>query len=231
MSELVWDASGQHLYETGVDNGVLYLQDSTGAYPQGVVWNGLISASENPSGAEANPIYADNIKYLNLFSLEEFGLTIECYTYPQEFAVCNGEANLLEGLTIGQQARKTFGLSYRTKIGNDVDGDNHGYKIHMVYGCMASPSEKSYQTINDNPEAITFSYEINTTPVNVSGFKPIAHMVADSTVLSEAKMTALKKLLYGQNESGTQGEDDYVEATNARLPLPDEIKTILSAIT
>lgn len=225
MSKLVWDATGQHLYETGCDHGVLYVQDSTGAYPTGVVWNGLISASENPSGAEANPMYADNIKYLNLFSLEEFGLTIECYTYPKEFAICNGEADLIEGLTLGQQPRKAFGVSYRTLIGNDVDGDSHGYKIHMVYGCQASPSEKAYNTVNDNPEAITFSYEINTTPVAVTGFKPIAHLVADSTVLSSAKMAKLEEILYG-TDAGSGSE-----ATTARLPLPDELKTLLQAVT
>ena len=222
---LEWDKTGEHVYETGVDRGVLYVMDANGAYPQGVAWNGLTSISESPSGAEANAIYADNIKYLNLFSAEEFGATIEAYTYPDEFALCDGSAALLTGVMIGQQPRKTFGLCYRTVVGNDVAGESYGYKIHIIYGAMASPSEKAYQTINDSPEAITFSWELNTTPVNVTGHKPTATLVIDSTKTTEGKMTAIEKVLYGTPASGN------TEAAAARLPLPDEIATIMNAAT
>ena len=222
---LEWDKTGEHVYETGVDRGVLYVMDANGAYPQGVAWNGLTSISESPSGAEANAIYADNIKYLNLFSAEEFGATIEAYTYPDEFALCDGSAALLTGVMIGQQPRKTFGLCYRTVVGNDVAGESYGYKIHIIYGAMASPSEKAYQTINDSPEAITFSWELNTTPVNVAGHKPTATLVIDSTKTTEGKMTAIEQVLYGTPASGS------TEAVAARLPLPDEIATIMNAAT
>ena len=222
---LEWDKTGEHVYETGVDRGVLYVMDTNGAYPQGVAWNGLTSISESPSGAEANAIYADNIKYLNLFSAEEFGATIEAYTYPDEFALCDGSAALLTGVMIGQQPRKTFGLCYRTVVGNDVAGESYGYKIHIIYGAMASPSEKAYQTINDSPEAITFSWELNTTPVNVTGHKPTATLVIDSTKTTEGKMTAIEQVLYGTPASGN------TEAVAARLPLPDEIATIMNAAT
>lgn len=222
---LEWDKTGEHVYETGVDRGVLYVMDANGAYPQGVAWNGLTSISESPSGAEANAIYADNIKYLNLFSAEEFGATIEAYTYPDEFALCDGSAALLTGVMIGQQPRKTFGLCYRTVVGNDVAGESYGYKIHIIYGAMASPSEKAYQTINDSPEAITFSWELNTTPVNVTGHKPTATLVIDSTKTTEGKMTAIEQVLYGTPASGN------TEAVAARLPLPDEIATIMNAAT
>ena len=222
---LEWDKTGEHVYETGVDRGVLYVMDANGAYPQGVAWNGLTSISESPSGAEANAIYADNIKYLNLFSAEEFGATIEAYTYPDEFALCDGSAALLTGVMIGQQPRKTFGLCYRTVVGNDVAGESYGYKIHIIYGAMASPSEKAYQTINDSPEAITFSWELNTTPVNVTGHKPTATLVIDSTKTTEGKMTAIEQVLYGTPASGS------TEAVAARLPLPDEIATIMNAAT
>lgn len=217
MAMLVWDKTGEHLYETGIDRGVLYVQES-GAYPTGVVWNGLISVSESPSGAEANAVYADNIKYLSLMSAEEFGATVEAYTYPDEFMECDGSATLVTGVTVGQQSRKTFGMCYRTKLGNDVDLDEHGYKIHIIYGATASPSEKGYQTISDSPEAITFSWEVSTVPVNVTGMKPTASLVIDSTKADPTKLQALEKILYG----GDDGD-------GPRLPLPDEIKTLMTA--
>lgn len=216
MSRIVWDKIGERLYETGVDHGVLYPQDNEGAYPLGVPWNGLSSVSESPSGAEPTPIYADNMKYLNLMSVEEFGATIEAYTYPDEFEACDGSAELTPGVTIGQQERKLFGVSYRTKIGNDVEGDNLGYKLHLVYGALASPSDRAYQTINDTPEAITFSWEITTTPVQVEGNRPTASLEIDSTKVDAAKMKEIEDILYGTGE------------VEARLPLPDEILTILA---
>lgn len=217
MAKLEWDKAGEHFYETGVDHGVLYVQEN-GNYPTGVAWNGLVSVSESPSGAEANAVYADNIKYLSLMSAEEFGATIEAYTYPEEFEQCDGSASLVDGVTIGQQARKTFGLCYRTKLGNDVDLDEHGYKIHIIYGATASPSEKGYQTISDSPEAITFSWEISTVPVNVTGMKPTASLVIDSTKADPTKLQELEKILYGD------GVGD-----GPRLPLPNEIKTLMTA--
>ena len=216
MAKLVWDKTGERLYETGVKNGVLYPMVD-GAYPKGIVWNGLTAVTESPSGAEATPLYADDIKYLNLMSAEEFGATVEAYTYPDEFAECDGSASLGAGVTIGQQPRKTFGMSYKTTVGNDVDNDNHGYKLHLIYGAMASPSEKAYSTINDSPEAITFSWELTTTPVNVTGFKPTASLTIDSTKIAPEKLAAIEALLYG-SESG-----------EAKLPLPDEIAGILKA--
>lgn len=216
MAKLVWDATGERLYETGVKQGVLYVQEG-GAYPKGVAWNGLTAVTESPSGAEATPLYADDIKYLNLMSAEEFGATIEAYTYPDEFGVCNGEAALVEGVSIGQQTRKTFGLCYRTTIGNDIDGNDHGYKLHLIYGALAAPSEKAYATINDSPEAITFSWEVTTTPVNVTGFKPTSYVVIDSTKVDGTKLAALEAKLYGD------------ESTEAMLPLPDEIATLMAA--
>ena len=219
MSKLVWDQTGERYYETGVKMGVLYPQSNSGTYPKGVVWNGLTAVTESPSGAEATPLYADDVKYLNLYSAEEFGATIEAYTYPDEFAECDGSAELTTGVTIGQQNRKAFGLCYRTTIGNDTDGNDHGYKLHIIYGAMASPSEKAYATINDSPEAITFSWEITTTPVSVSGFKPTASVTIDSTKIDEAKLKQLEAILYGDNGSSSAGE--------ARLPLPDEIVTII----
>ena len=173
MSKIIWDQTGERLYETGVNHGVLYIP-TDGVYSKGVAWNGLTAVTESPSGAEATPLYADDIKYLNLVSAEDFGCTIEAYTYPKEFAECDGSASIAKGVKIGQQTRKVFGLSYRTVVGNDVDSNGHGYKLHLIYGCLASPSEKSYSTINDSPEAITFSWEVTSTPVNVSGFKPTA---------------------------------------------------------
>ena len=219
MSKLVWDQTGERYYETGVKMGVLYPQSNSGTYPKGVVWNGLTAVTESPSGAEATPLYADDVKYLNLYSAEEFGATIEAYTYPDEFAECDGSAELTTGVTIGQQNRKAFGLCYRTTIGNDTDGNDHGYKLHIIYGAMASPSEKAYATINDSPEAITFSWEITTTPVSVSGFKPTASVTIDSTKVDGAKLKQLEAILYGDNGSSSAGE--------ARLPLPDEIVTII----
>ena len=218
MAKIEWDKTGERFYETGVKNGVLYVQEG-GAYPKGVAWNGLTAVTESPSGAEATPLYADDIKYLNLISTEEFGATIEAYTYPDEFAECDGSASLAEGVMIGQQARKTFGLCYRTTIGNDTDGNDHGYKLHIIYGALAAPSEKAYATINDSPEAITFSWEVTTTPVNVTGAKPTASITIDSTKAAPEKLAALEKILYGDTDT----------ETNARLPLPDEIKGIFTA--
>ncbi len=215
MSKLVWDQTGERLYETGVRNGVLYIP-TAGVYSKGVAWNGLTAVTESPSGAEATPLYADDIKYLNLMSTEEFGATIEAYTYPDEFAECDGSAALVGGVYIGQQARKTFGLCYRTTLGNDVDGNDYGYKLHIIYGCLAAPSEKGYATINDSPEAITFSWEVSTTPVNVTGAKPTASITIDSTKADATKLAALEDILYGN------------ESEEARLPLPDEIKTLMT---
>lgn len=217
MAKLVWDKTGERLYETGVKQGVLYIMDAQGTYPAGVVWNGLTAVTESPSGAEATPLYADDIKYLNLMSAEEFGATIEAYTYPDEFMECDGSAVLVEGAYIGQQPRKTFGLCYRTTLGNDVANDSYGYKLHLIYGALAAPSEKAYATINDSPEAITFSWELSTTPVNVTGHKPTASLVIDSTKVGDEKMAALEAVLYGS------------ESEEARLPLPDEVKTILTS--
>ena len=219
MSKLVWDKTGERLYETGVKQGVLYLLGSAGTYTKGVAWNGLTNVTESPSGAEATPLYADDIKYLNLMSTEEFGGTIEAYTYPDEFAECDGSASLTNGVYIGQQARKTFGFCYRTTLGNDVDNNNYGYKLHLVYGALASPSEKAYGTINDSPEAITFSWEFSTTPVNVTGHKPTASITIDSTKVDAEKLAALEKILYG----------DDADSTEARLPLPDEVAQIMTA--
>lgn len=216
MSKLVWDQTGERLYETGVRNGVLYIP-TAGVYSKGVAWNGLTAVTESPSGAEATPLYADDIKYLNLMSTEEFGATIEAYTYPDEFAECDGSAALVDGVYIGQQARKTFGLCYRTTLGNDVDGNDYGYKLHIIYGCLAAPSEKGYATINDSPEAITFSWEVTTTPVNVTDAKPTASITIDSTKADATKLAALEDILYGS------------KSEEARLPLPDEIKTLMAA--
>ena len=212
--KLIWDKIGERFFETGVNKGVLYPQDASGAYPKGVAWNGLTAVTESPSGAEATPLYADNVKYLNLMSAEEFGATVEAYTYPDEFAACNGEASLATGVSIGQQKRSAFGMSYQTKIGNDVDSDL-GYKIHLIYGALAAPSEKAYATVNDSPEAITFSWELTTTPVEVEGFKPTASLTIDSTKVAKEKLAALEAILYGS------------ESEEARLPLPSEILTLV----
>ena len=197
MAKLVWDQAGQKFFETGVSNGVLYVSDGQGGYLKGVAWNGLTSVAENPSGAESNPVYADNIKYLNIISAEEFGATIEAYTYPDEFMECDGSAQVVAGVNIGQQARKSFGISYRTRVGNDVSGDNLGYKIHVIYNCQAAPSGKTYSTVNESPEAITFSWEVTTTPVPVEGFRPTSTVVFDSTKLEAEKMAAVENALYG----------------------------------
>ena len=221
MSRLTWDNNGERLYETGVKQGVLYPIQTNGSYSKGVAWNGLTAVTESPSGAEATALYADDIKYLNLMSNEEFSATIEAYTYPDEFAECDGSASLADGVTIGQQKRKTFGLCYRTSLGNDVDGNDYGYKLHLVYGCLAAPSEKAYATINDSPEAITFSWEVSTTPVSVAGFKPTSQITIDSTKADKAKLAALEDILYGKDGAEAEG-------AGPRLPLPDEIKTLMS---
>ena len=216
MAKLTWDDTGKRLYETGVKQGVLYLLDEHGTYKNAVAWNGLTAVTESPSGAEATALYADDIKYLSLMSAEEFGATIEAYTYPEEFAQCDGSASLATGVYIGQQARKTFGMCYKTTLGNDVEGNDYGYKLHIIYGAKASPSEKAYATINDSPEAITFSWEITTTPVNVAGFKPTASIVIDSTKADPTCLAALEAKLYGG------------DSTEAELPLPDEVKTLMT---
>src|SRR5436190_11818470 len=215
MTALAWDQVGERLYETGVDHGVLYIPDGSGAYNDGFAWNGLTTVTESPSGAEANPQFADNIKYLNLLSAEEFGATIEAFTYPDEFAQCDGTAKPAPGVSVGQQARKQFGLSYRSRLGNDVDGTDHGYKLHLVYGAQASPSEKAYATINDSPEAIAFSWDVTTSPVQVTGLKPTSLIVIDSTEVDPADLAALEAELYGDAGS------------DARLPLPDEVITLV----
>lgn len=219
MARLEWDKTGERVYESGVDHGVLYVMDGTGAYGTGVVWNGLTAVTESPSGAEPNPQYADNIKYLNLISAEEFGATIEAFTYPKEFEQCDGTASLAPGITIGQQDRRTFGFSYRTKVGNDVGGQDAGYKLHLVYGALAAPSERAYSTINDSPEAITFSWEVTTTPVAVAGHKPTAILTINSTLVDPADLTALEDLLYGPT-TGTG---------TPKLPLPAEVMAIINA--
>lgn len=211
---LAWDQTGERYYETGVDRGVLFLLDANGAYSNGVAWNGLTTVSENPTGGEPTALYADNIKYLNLMSAEEYEGSIEAYTYPDEFTECDGSAAIADGVYVGQQTRKTFGLAYRTKIGNDVAGQDLGYKIHLIYGCLASPSEKSYETINDDPDAIQFSWDITTTPVSVSGGKPTATVVIDSTKVDADDLAAFEAVIYGT--AGTGG-------TSPSLPLPDAV--------
>jgi hypothetical protein len=223
MSKLVWDKTGERFYETGVNQGVLYLQGEGGTYPTGVAWNGLTAVTESPSGAEATPLYADNIKYLNLVSAEEFGATIEAYTYPDEFAQCDGSAEIATGVMIGQQNRKAFGLSYKTVLGNDSDGEDYGYKLHIIYGALAAPSEKGYATINDSPEAITFSWEVTTTPVSVTGAKPTASITIDSTKADATKLAALEAILYGKDAT----VEPEAPAVEPRLPLPDEIIALM----
>ncbi|WP_294837463.1 hypothetical protein [uncultured Eubacterium sp.] len=218
MAKLKWDVSGERLYETGISNGVLYVQDESGKYPKGVAWNGLTAVTESPSGAETTALYADNIKYLNLLSTEEFGATIEAYQSPAEFDECDGTKSVVEGVSFGQQDRKQFGLAYKTILGNDIDKNNHGYKLHLVYGALAAPSEKAYNTVNDSPEAITLSWEISTTPVEVEGFKPTATVTIDSTKVDAQKLKKLEDILFG-SESGD----------GPRLPLPDEIVTLMKA--
>lgn len=220
--KIVWDNTGERLYETGVKMGVLYPQVD-GKYPKGVAWNGLISVTENPSGAEPNKLYADDIKYLELISAEEFGASVEAYTYPDEFKECDGSAEIAPGVYAGQQDRTPFGMCYRTIIGNDVKRDSYGYKIHLIYGAVASPSDKAYNSVNDNPDAVTLSWELTTTPVNVEGMKPTASLVIDSTKVKPEKLKALEEILYGKNPTTTDGDD----GVTARLPLPDEIVTLL----
>lgn len=222
---IVWDKVGERFFETGLDRGVLFPMGSNSRYGDGAAWNGLTAVNESPSGAEANPQYADNIKYLNLMSAEDFGATVEAYTYPPEFEACDGTAEIAPGVTIGQQARKVFGLSYRTLIGNDVDGQEHGYKIHLIYGAQASPSEKNRQTVNDSPEAVAFSWEVSTTPVDVPGFKPTAHLTIDSTKTDPDKLKAFEDILYGKDATS----ESSVEAAAPRLPMPAEIITLLAA--
>ena len=222
MSKIVWDETGKRTYETGVDHGVLYPQVS-GAYPKGVAWNGLTAVNESPSGAEANPQYADNIKYLNLVSAEDFGATIEAFTYPDEWAECDGSAVITPGVSIGQQTRKTFGLCYRTVLGNDTDGQDHGYKLHLVYNALAKPSEKNYQTVNDSPEAISFSWEITTTPVAITDHKPAACITIDSTKVDTTKLAALETLLYGKDPTTAEAND----GVDPKLPLPAEVIALL----
>ena len=216
MSKLQWDQTGERLYETGLDHGVLYVMGNNSVYGKGVAWNGLTAVNENPSGAESNPLYADNMKYLNLISVEDFGATVEAYTYPPEFEVCDGSAEIADGVTIGQQTRKVFGMSYRTLIGNDVVGQDYGYKLHLIYGAQASPSEKNRQTVNDNPDAVSFSWDVTTTSIEVPGYKPTAHLIIDSTKADATKLAALEDILYGTANA------------EARLPLPSEIITLMS---
>ena len=215
MAKLVFDAVGSRFFETGVKNGVLFVQGEDGEYENGVVWNGLTAVTESPSGAEATPLYADDMKYVVLYSTEEFGATIEAYTYPEEFEQCDGSAQLGEGVTIGQQQRKSFGLVYKTVIGNDVQGQELGYKIHIIYGAKAAPSEKAFATINDSPEAITFSWELSTVPVPVEGHKPTSTVVIDSTKVNAEKLATLEGKLFG------------TESEESTLPLPDEIAAML----
>lgn len=217
MSKIIWDESGKKFYETGVDHGVLYVQES-GVYGAGVAWNGLTAVTESPSGAEPTALYADNIKYLSLMSNEEFGATVEAYTYPDEFAECDGSAAVATGVYIGQQPRKTFGLCYRTILGNDTDGNDYGYKIHIIYNALAGVSEKAYSSVNDSPEANTFSWELTTTPVAVEGYKPTACITIDSTKADKSKLAELEAILYGS------------ESEEARLPDPSEVIELLGAV-
>lgn len=219
-----WDETGKRFYETGVRNGVLYPMAPDGSYPLGVAWNGLSAVTESPTGAEATPIYADDIKYLNLISVEEFGATIEAYTYPDEFGICDGSADILAGVSVGQQKRSSFGLCYRTSLGNDIEGIDYGYKLHLIYGAIAAPSEKAYATINDSPEAITFSWEISTTPVDIPGLKSSASLTIDSTKVDPIKLAALEQILYGRDATSVPVSPAVV----ARLPLPGEIITIMA---
>ena len=216
MSKLVWDNSGEHIYETGVDHGVLY-PEVDGGYPLGIAWNGLTTVTESPSGAEANAMYADNIKYLNILSAEEFGATIEAYTYPDEFCACDGSASPTKGMYVGQQSRQHFGISYRTVLGNDTKSNDYGYKLHLIYNCLAAPSEKAYASVNDSPEAISFSWEVSTTPVQITGYKPTATIIIDSTKADQTKLAALETILYGVDKIGE------IDAVDPRLPLPDEV--------
>ena len=217
MSALLWDQTGEKSYETGVSNCALYVQDALGAYPEGVAWNGVTGITETPTGAEATPLYADNIKYLNLLSIEEFEASITAYTYPDEFTACDGQSELGAGLGayVSQQSRSSFGLAYKTKLGNDVDGSDHAYKLHIIYGCLASPSEKSYETVNDSPDAIEFSWDITTTPVTISGMQASSHIVIDSSRATATGLAAVEAALFGDGAS---------------LPLPDALLTLLETV-
>lgn len=217
FAPLVWDETGKKLFETGVSNVALYPQDTTGVYGAGVAWNGVTNISESPSGAEATTLWANNGKYLNLYSVEEYASSIEAYTYPDEFAECDGSAEIAKGVSIGQQTRKSFGLAYKTLVGSDTDGNDHGYKLHLVYGCKAAPSERSHATVNDSPEALSFSWEISTTPVSVTGHKPTASVEIDSTKVNAEKLAAFEKILFGSDTAA------------ARLPLPDEVAELFAA--
>lgn len=217
FAPLVWDETGKKLFETGVSNVALYPQDTTGVYGAGVAWNGVTNISESPSGAEATTLWANNGKYLNLYSVEEYASSIEAYTYPDEFAECDGSAEIAKGVSIGQQTRKSFGLAYKTLVGSDTDGNDHGYKLHLVYGCKAAPSERSHATVNDSPEALSFSWEISTTPVSVTGHKPTASVEIDSTKVNAEKLAAFEKILFGSDTAA------------ARLPLPDEVASLFAA--
>lgn len=216
MAKLVFNNVGERLFETGVKNGVLYVMGDDGTYEKGVVWNGLTAVTESPSGAETTPLYADDVKYVVIYAAEEFGATVEAYTYPEEFEECDGSASIFEGITIGQQTRKSFGMCYKTSVGNDVQGQDFGYKIHIIYGAKAAPSEKSYSTINDSPEAVTFSWELSTVPVPVEGFNPTATMVIDSTRVPAEKLALIEDKLYG------------TESEEATLPLPNELLALLA---
>jgi hypothetical protein len=221
MAQLIsWDGVGEKLYETGVDHGVLYIPNGSGVYDTGFAWNGLVSVNETPSGAEPNPQYADNIKYLNLLSAEAFGGTIEAFTYPDEFGQCDGSVEPEVGVVVGQQSRKSFGMCFRTKIGNDVDGADHGYKLHLLYGCLVSPSEKAYSTVNESPEAITFSWEFTSTPAPVTGYKPTSLIVIDSTKVQSADLAALEAILYGNSTGPVQ----------PKLPTPDEVIALFPGV-
>ena len=220
---LIWDAVGERLYETGVDHGVLYVMGDNNTYGEGIAWNGLTAVNESPSGAESTALYADNIKYLNMISAEEYGYTIEAYYSPEEFDQCDGLASPVAGMTIGQQKRKMFGFVYRSLIGNDADGQDHGYKLHLCYGCQASPSERNHQTVNDSPEATTLSWTVSTTPVNVTGYKPTASIVIDSTKIDKQKLAALEDVLFGKDPTTTGGEDGVAP----KLLMPDEVIALL----
>lgn len=228
MPEITWDAAGQRVFETGVDHGVLYIPNAQGVYANGVAWNGLTTVTESPSGAESNKQYADNIVYLNLISAEEFGATIEAFTYPDEFGQFDGSAQPEPGVYVGQQARKAFGLAYRTLLGNNLEGTDFGYRLHLVYGCQAAPSEKAYATVNDSPEAITFSWEVTTTPVAVTGLKPTAQLTIDSTKVDPAALADLETILYGT--TADPGAEPPVVDAAPRLPLPDEVIALFAAV-
>lgn len=220
--QIKWDESGEHIFETGIDHGVVYPVDSNGQYSKGYAWNGISAVTESPSGAEPTAIWADNIKYLNLYSGEEFGATLEAYTYPDAFAECDGSAEIAQGVYAGQQSRKAFGLCYRTRVGNELQGDQLGYKYHLIYGAKASPSERNYNTVNDSPEAQAMSWEISTTPINLTGFKPTSLITIDSRKTDAAKLATLEQILFGTPAG------DGTQAVDARLPLPDEVMSILA---